>query len=75
MSRNYYQRVFETREVQRGRLLRAFVPHVDQQPYTLIAEGRSEPTEHRMATVRLEPLRMGAARISPICAWLPQRLS
>jgi hypothetical protein len=53
------------RDVARGRLLRAFVPHVDQQPLTLIPIGRSEPTEHHAATVRLEPLHVPAPRRAP----------
>lgn len=55
----------EGRAVGRGRLLRAFVPHVDQQPMTLVAVGRIQPTEHQSATIRLEPLRVGAPRRSP----------
>lgn len=55
----------EQRAVARGRLLRAFVPHVDQQPMTLVPVGRTQPTEHRTATVRLEPLRAAAPRRSP----------
>src|SRR5262245_20381488 len=44
-------------QVQRGRLLWAFVPHVDQHPFVLIVEGRTEPTEHGSADYRFEPLR------------------
>ena len=49
----------EEREVRRGRLLWAFVPHVDQHPFVLIAEGRTEDTEHGSADYRFEPLRGG----------------
>jgi hypothetical protein len=45
--------------------MRAFVPHVDQQPMTLVPVGRTQPTEHQTATVRLEPLRAAAPRRSP----------
>lgn len=45
------------RQVQRGRLLWAFVPHIDQHPFILVAEGRSEATEHGSADYRFEPLR------------------
>lgn len=50
----------QTSEVRRGRLLWAYVPHVDQDPMTLIPVGREDPHEHRTATVRLQPLRVGA---------------
>jgi hypothetical protein len=43
-------------QLRRGRLVWAFVPHVDQQPYVLVAKGRSEPTEHRTADFIVEPL-------------------
>src|SRR4029453_7944945 len=42
-------------QVKRGRLLWAFVPHVDQHPFVLIAEGRTEATEHGSANYRFEP--------------------
>lgn len=41
-----------------GRLLWAFVPHVDQVPATLIAEGREDPTNHRNVKYRIEPLQI-----------------
>jgi hypothetical protein len=41
-------------EARRGRLIWAFIPHVDQQLYHLVPEGRSEPTEHRTANYRVE---------------------
>ena len=46
----------ETRDFERGRLIRAFIPHVDQNPYTLIAAGRKEPTVHQEAFVKILPL-------------------
>ncbi|MCP4112151.1 MAG: hypothetical protein GY749_42590 [Desulfobacteraceae bacterium] len=46
----------ENEEYKRGRLIRAFIPHVDQIPYSLIPTGREKPTEHNAATVRLVPL-------------------
>jgi hypothetical protein len=39
----------------RGRLIRAFVPHIDQEPYVLITEGRAEGIAHERATFRMEP--------------------
>ncbi len=48
----------ESADLQRGRLIRAFLTHVDQIPYTLIPIGRAQATEHREVTVRIEPLRI-----------------
>ena len=52
----------EDQQLRRGRLIWAFVPHVDQQPYLLVAKGRSEPTEHRFADFEIEPL---GSRVPP----------
>lgn len=43
-------------EYRRGRLIKAFLPHVDQNPYIAIPIGRSEPTQHGEATVKFVPL-------------------
>lgn len=43
------------------------MPHVDQHPFVLVPEGRSEPTEHGSADYRLEPLQ----RTLPPAAKLP----
>lgn len=48
----------DSNQVQRGRLLRTFLPHVDQHPHVLVAEGRTEPTDHDQAEFRVEPLRV-----------------
>ncbi len=48
--------VDESRSFDRGRLIWAFIPHVDQNPYTLIPTGRKEPTVHKEATVKISPL-------------------
>ena len=48
-----------TQEIDRGRLVRTFIPHVDQEPRTLIPEGRSDPEAHGSAVFRIEPLRIG----------------
>lgn len=45
-------------ELRRGRLVHAFVPHVDQIPLTLNTEGRAQPTEHSTALVKLEAMRV-----------------
>lgn len=57
----------QDQQVRRGRLLWAFVPHVDQHPYVLVPEGRSEPTEHGSADYRVEPLQ----GTLPVAAKLP----
>jgi hypothetical protein len=41
--------------VKRGQLVRAFVPHVDQQPYTIVEEARREATEHGGMTFKIGP--------------------
>ncbi|HEX2224369.1 MAG TPA: hypothetical protein VHN15_09200, partial [Thermoanaerobaculia bacterium] len=38
--------------LQRGRLIWAFLPHVDQQPLVLVPQGRPEPTVHHSASFR-----------------------
>ena len=42
----------------RGRLIWAFLPHVDQIPYTITMIGRVEASIHDEATARIEPLRI-----------------
>jgi hypothetical protein len=49
----------------RGRLLWAFVPHVDTIPSILIPEGRSEPTDHTRALFRIETLQIGKSHTQP----------
>lgn len=49
----------------RGALIFAFVPHVDQVPYTLEPVGRKDPTQHGSAEVRIKPLNARASRPSP----------
>lgn len=48
--------VDEECKIERGRLVKAFIPHVDQIPYTLIPKGRKEPTLHTEAIVEIHPL-------------------
>ena len=48
----------ENRELRRGRLIKAFVNHVDLTPVTLIPEGRSSPTDHIFVKYKLEPLQI-----------------
>ena len=46
----------------RGRLIRAFLPHVDQIPNTIKAVGRGDLPNHRSAEVIIEPLRVKKSR-------------
>jgi hypothetical protein len=41
----------------RGALIFAFVPHVDQVPYTFEPVGRIDPTRHEDAVLRVSPLK------------------
>ena len=45
---------------ERGSLVHCYVPHVDQVPYRFEPTGRTNPTEHEKAEVRVTPLRVGA---------------
>ena len=48
---------YEGDEYKRGRLVWAFIPHVDQNPFTLVPVERGEdPTEHKIVRVKIEPL-------------------
>jgi len=49
-------------ELKRGALIKAFVPHVDQIPNTLIPVGRKEADEHNKAIIEISPLRINHAR-------------
>ena len=49
----------------RGSLIYAFIPHVDQVPYTVEPEGRQEPTLHTSAIVKISPLEMKRGRGRP----------
>lgn len=42
----------------KGALIRAFVPHVDQTPYTFAMKGRTHPTEHDKADIVVSPLKV-----------------
>jgi hypothetical protein len=46
------------KEVKRGSLLRAYVPHVQQIPYVLTSVGRADPVSHGEAHIKIEPLRV-----------------
>lgn len=42
--------------IRRGRLVKAFVPHVDQLPYLLVPIGRTDAREHTLADCEIKPL-------------------
>jgi len=46
----------------RGALIKAFVPHVDQVPNTLIPIGRKDAGEHNKAIIEVSPLQIKAPR-------------
>lgn len=41
---------------QRGRLVKVFAPHIDQQPFSLIPIGRTAATVHNQAHIKIVPL-------------------
>jgi hypothetical protein len=42
----------------RGRLIRTFIPHIDQQPHVLSAQGRASATAHGQALFSMAPFNM-----------------
>lgn len=44
--------------LQRGGLIQAFVPHIDQNPYTFEPIGRREADDHTTARVKVAPLKV-----------------
>lgn len=52
----------ESKELERGSLVYAFIPHVDQVPFTVIPAGRLEAECHDKASLKIEPLRMQERR-------------
>lgn len=46
----------ENNSIERGTLVKAVLPHIDQVPYTLHSEGRHEATVHNKAIVKIKPL-------------------
>ena len=52
----------EGKNLERGSLVYASVPHVDQVPYTVKPIARSEPERHDKAILDIAPLRMKARR-------------
>jgi hypothetical protein len=52
----------EKNKLTRGALIKAFVPHVDQVPNTLIPIGRKDPGEHSKAVIEISPLQINTPR-------------
>lgn len=48
----------KNKDIKRGRLIKAFVPHVDQIPNELNPIGRAQATNHNSAIYEILPLRM-----------------
>jgi hypothetical protein len=62
------------KKLTRGRLIQAYVPHVDQIPNELRVIGRSEATVHDKAKIEILPLRINYSRMAsnlPVAA-LPE---
>ncbi len=53
------------KDFKRGRLIEAYVPHVDQIPNELIPTGRVEPTAHNKAFFEIAPLRLNQFNKNP----------
>lgn len=52
----------EENQLERGCLVAAFIPHVDQIPYTIIPKGRKQAEEHGTAEVEIKPLEIKKPR-------------
>lgn len=52
----------ESNQIQRGSLIYAFLPHVDQIPITLTPEGRKTPEDHSSGDIFIQPLRINDKR-------------
>ena len=48
----------KSRQLCRGALIFAFIPHVDQTPYSFEPVGRKRADEHREARIRVTPLKV-----------------
>lgn len=61
----------DKKELKRGSLIYAFVPHVDQVPNTLKSIARKKAEEHREAKIKISPLRINDPRpgeVLPVAA-------
>lgn len=52
----------KSKDFRRGRLIMAFVPHVDQVPYCLQVSGRTEATQHTSALFEIKPTSINQRR-------------
>ena len=52
----------DKKELKKGSLVYAFVPHVDQVPITLTPTGRKEADKHDKANLYITPLRINDYR-------------
>jgi hypothetical protein len=60
--------VTDERRLEYGRLVKAFLPHVDQQPNVLVTQGRTNPEAHEEADFEIRPLR---GNVPPPESYLP----
>lgn len=61
----------KTKDIKRGRLIKAYVPHVDQIPNELHPVGRAQATNHNSAAYEILPLRahqQNKASVLPVAA-------
>ena len=47
----------EDKDVCRGRLIKAHLAHVDQEPLVMVPTGRKDPEDHGSAYYKIKPLR------------------
>ncbi|MDO9567571.1 MAG: hypothetical protein Q7J15_12655 [Candidatus Desulfaltia sp.] len=57
----------KTKNFERGCLVYAFIPHVDQVPYTIRLVGRSQAERHDSAKLDIAPLRIKTGAKKKIC--------
>ncbi len=55
----------QNKDYRRGRLIEAYVPHMDQIPNELIPKGRVESTSHEKALFEIAPLRVNQLNRNP----------
>jgi hypothetical protein len=54
-----------TQKLQRGGLIKAFIPHIDQEPHVLSAQSRTSATAHGQALFSMAPFRMKGQPAQP----------
>jgi hypothetical protein len=55
-----------TQRLCRGRLIKAFIPHIDQQPYVLTTQARDSANDHGKAQLSIEPFLMNSPPQQPL---------